>query len=650
MSAATPPMKKPAEILMQFQSRLRSIPDKQARVREIVDFSVIYGDCYGASLVPILEEGIEMAREGGDKVGETLCFCNLAFMNRVSGESAPAKYSTTLPQLIQMVEEIKTVPESYALGLNMLSYFHWFRGEYEKAFHLVFQGLNLSGDSKIVGVAWNNFGLAVFYFDTKDYENARIHYQKAMDIFTGLDHEYGQARASNGLGTLAIVQNRFKDAIPYLEYSASVYRRMGHYAGLSRTSNDMGLLEKKKANYEKAVIHLQQSVELRKEIDHLQGLITSYTELGETYQLMKDHASAFENLEKALNLALEVQAPQKQMRLHKLLYESHKELNNTELALLHFEKYFEVKSQILSDEAANNIKKIQTRFEKEKSEKEAELERFKNVELKKANTIIEQKNKDITDSINYARRIQLGILPAKETLDTCFRSYFVLYKPKDIVSGDFYWAAEAPDHLSQGKVFMIAVIDCTGHGVPGAFMSMLGNTLLNQTITNRNINTAADILNYLNHKLPENLKATGGEQHIRDGMDMTLCIFDFMNMKMQFAGANNPCWVIRDNEIIELKGDKQAITASTDSEKHDYTNHLFNLKKNDHVYLFTDGFADQFGGPNEKKFGYRRLRELLVAINDKTCAQQKEQLFSAFENWRGTLEQIDDVCVIGIRI
>jgi serine phosphatase RsbU (regulator of sigma subunit) len=642
-------MKKPNEIFIEFQNKLDVLADKKSRVQEIVEFSVIYGDNYGVKIIPFLEQGIELSREINDKSGEILCFCNLAFIDRVTGVMKSSKYSNTLQELTEKVESIKTDPESYAMGLNMLSYFHWFRGEYEKAFNLAFESLKISEQKLIIGVAWNNFGLAVFYFDTKDFENSKKHYQKALDTFIALDHEYGKARASNGLGTVAVIQNRINDALPLLEYAATAYRNLGHYAGLSRAVNDMGLLEKTNGNYTKAVTHLKESIELRKEIDHIQGLITSYTELGETYLLMKDHTSALEQLEKGMALAIEIKTQQKEMRLHKLLYDTYKELNNIELALHHFEKFFEVKSQLLSDEAANNIKKVQTRFEKEKAEKEAELERFKNVELKKANAIIEQKNKDITDSINYAKRIQLGILPPKEILDKNFENYFVLYKPKDIVSGDFYWSAAATDRETNEKLSIIATIDCTGHGVPGAFMSMLGNTLLNQTIANRDVRTAADVLNYLNHKLPENLKSTSGEQHIRDGMDMSLCIFDFKNKRMQFAGANNPCWIIRDNQIIELKGDKQAISASVDIEKRNFTNQIFDLQKNDLIYLFTDGFADQFGGPNEKKFTYKRLRELLLTISSKPSQEQKELLNLAFEEWRGNFEQIDDVCIVGIK-
>ena len=643
-------MKKSNEILEEFQNKLETISDKGIRIQEIVEFSLVYGDCYGFKIIGLLEEGIELAREIGDKAGETLCFCNLAFINRVTGVYVDSKYLHTLEELMHMVDEIKDHPNAYSMGLNMLSYFHWFRGEYEISFNLAFKSLKLPDQRQSTGVGWNYFALGVFYFDTKDFENSRMHYQKALDAFNEINHAYGIARSSSGLGTVAIVQNRISDVLPLLEYSAESYRKMSQYAGLSRAVNDMGLLEKTNGNYSKAVMHFKESIDLRKEIEHFQGLITSYTELGETYQKMKDHASALEQLEKGLELAIQINTQQKEMRLHKLMYDTYKVLNNTELALLHFEKFFEIKSKLLSDEAANNIKKIQTKFEKEKSEKETELERFKNVELKKANVIIEQKNKDITDSINYARRIQLGILPPTDVLEKCFKNYFVLYKPKDIVSGDFYWAVESTNKHTDQKLSIIAAIDCTGHGVPGAFMSMLGNTLLNQTISNPDIVNAADVLNYLNAKLPENLKSTGQEQHIRDGMDMALCIFDFKNMKMQFAGANNPCWIIRDNQLIELKGDKQPISASNDLEKRDFTNNTFDLRKNDCIYLLTDGFADQFGGPREKKFSYKRLKEELLTSYGKPCTEQKEILTTAFETWRGSYEQIDDVCIIGIKV
>lgn len=642
-------MKKPDKILAEFNQKLASIPDKKKQVREIIDFITVYGDTYGHDIVPVIDEGISISKEIGFEPGELICYYNLAFFSVMTHGKLKSKHAETIPLVTETIHKLKGDMEWYSMGLNILSFHHWFRGEYEKGFDVIFESIRLAEEVQLPSRGWHYFALAVFYFDTKDYENSAINYQKARDLCKAEGSIYGEARSTNGLGTIAIMQNRTKDAVPLLEFAAGIYRELGHYSGLSRALNDLGLLEKVEKNYDKAIAFLNESIELRKEIDHVQGLVTSYTELGETYLLMKNYPLALEQFEKGLGLALQAKTKQKQMRLYQLLYTTYKALNDTESALKNFEQFYELKTQLLSDESANNIKKIQTKFEKEKSEKETEIERLKNVELKKANAIIEQKNKDITDSINYARRIQLSILPSQETLEKCFENYFVFYQPKDIVSGDFYWAVESVNRQTNEKLAIIAAVDCTGHGVPGAFMSMLGNTLLNQTIVNPQVVTTGDVLDYLNEKLPENLKSTAQDMNIRDGMDMALCIFNFDSMKLQFSGANNPCLIIRDNTIIEIKGDKQPISASNDGTKKKFTNHVADLKKNDCIYLFTDGFADQFGGPKGKKFKYKQLQQVLLENHKKPMPEQKLIFEKLINDWRGGLEQVDDILLIGIR-
>jgi len=339
----------------------------------------------------------------------------LAFFTGVTqGGGIPSKYAEALVDIDALVEKLKQDKEWYPLGINLLSYFHWFKGEYEKGFNLAFEGLKISAENKLSrALAWTYFALGIFYFDTKDLDNAKTNYQTAYDLFTAENYLYGMARSATGLGTIAILQGHANDAQPLLKYAAAIYRDLGHYSGLSRAVNDMGLLEKTKGAYDKAIIHLNESIEVRKEINHIQGLITSYTELGETYLLMKNYELALKQFTSGLEYAKQANSLQKQMRLYKLFYDAYKELNNPGLALINFEQFYEIKTQLMSDEAANNIKKIQTRFEKEKSEKEAEIERLKNVEIKKAYTIIEEKNKDILDSIRYAKRIQTSLLPTE---------------------------------------------------------------------------------------------------------------------------------------------------------------------------------------------------------------------------------------------
>lgn len=271
-----------------------------------------------------------------------------------------------------------------------------------------------------------------------------------------------------------------------------------------------------------------------------------------------------------------------------------------------------------------------------------------NNQLEIKNEIIEEKSKDIRDSINYAQRIQQAILPPAEKIDAVLKDYFILFKPKDIVSGDFYWHAAVkttPQDGRQENIVVMAAVDCTGHGVPGALMSIIGSTILNQTTTAAAVNSPADALGFLNKEITKTLNS------IKDGMDMALCAINFEKMELQYAGANNPLYIVRQKQFIEVKPDKLAIGADTDDAAIKvFTNHVIKLEKGDSVYLFTDGYADQFGGPNGKKFKYKKFQELLIEMQDNTMEEQKHILNYHHELWRGTLEQVDDILVIGIRI
>ncbi len=410
-------MKKPEEILIKFNNYLETIPDKHDKVRAIVEFIVTYGDSYGSKILPMFDLGIAISKEIGYAGAEIILYYNLLFFKGIAQNGIDSPHFTSMPSMEEMHEIISKDEEWKAMGYNQLAFFHWFKGEFEIAFDIIFEALKSSEKRNDISTAWNYFAVAVFYFDTKDFQNAETYYQKANHLFEIVNGEYGKARSVSGLASIAIVQNRPKDALPLLEHSANVYRNLSHYSGLSRALNDMGLLEKSLGNYDKAIGFLNESVEFRSEIGHIQGLITSCTELGEAYLFKKEYTLALQQFEKALELALKSKTLQKQIRLYKLFYDTYKELGNTELALKNFESFFETKSQLLSDEANNNMKRIQTKYEKEKSEREAEMERQKNIELAKANAIIEQKNKDITDSINYAKRIQLSLLPTEIYID-----------------------------------------------------------------------------------------------------------------------------------------------------------------------------------------------------------------------------------------
>jgi serine phosphatase RsbU (regulator of sigma subunit) len=271
---------------------------------------------------------------------------------------------------------------------------------------------------------------------------------------------------------------------------------------------------------------------------------------------------------------------------------------------------------------------------------------------------IEIKNKNITDSINYAKNIQTALLPRHELLDAILPEHFILLKPRDIVSGDFYWFS----YIENLSVF--AAVDCTGHGVPGAFMSMLGSAFLNEIVNKEYITHPGVILRRLRKEIIRSLHQSGEFGEAKDGMDLVVCTIDYSCMKLQFSGANNPMYMIRkkdgrprlpfpvtENEeyiLFDVKGDR--MPASVHIDMHNFNVHEIDFIKGDIIYMFSDGYADQFGGPDEKKFGYLNFRKLLLSVCNESLEAQQEILDRQIEEWKGEMNQIDDIMVIAIRL
>jgi serine phosphatase RsbU (regulator of sigma subunit) len=256
---------------------------------------------------------------------------------------------------------------------------------------------------------------------------------------------------------------------------------------------------------------------------------------------------------------------------------------------------------------------------------------------------IEEIHKEVTDSINYAERIQRSFLATKSLLDENLKNYFVFFKPKAVVSGDFYWASK----INNGN-FALATADSTGHGVPGAIMSILNISSLEKAVE-QGICEPSEILNKTRKTIIERLKKDGSTEGGKDGMDASLICFDLSNHKIFHSAANNPIWIIRENNFIELNPDKMPI-GKHDKDQIAFTQHEFQLEKGDVIYTFTDGLPDQFGGPKGKKFKYVQLKELFLSIHYKTMPEQKQAIEETFNKWKGDLEQVDDITVIGLKI
>jgi serine phosphatase RsbU (regulator of sigma subunit) len=253
---------------------------------------------------------------------------------------------------------------------------------------------------------------------------------------------------------------------------------------------------------------------------------------------------------------------------------------------------------------------------------------------------LSQKNKDIMDSIHYAKRIQNSILSPLKVINEILPSSFVLYKPKDIVAGDFYWV-----HQEEDKIFF-TVADCTGHGVPGALVSLVCSNALTKAVLEMHIHRPAEVLDAATRILEEHFSRS--EEKMMDGMDLAFCMIDKAKNILEYAGANSPLYLIRNNELKEFKPDKQPV--GKHEERKPFTNHVIQLEKDDSIYIFTDGYSDQFGGSQGKKFKYSQFKSLLHSIHGLPAREQQIALEKAIASWKGELEQVDDICVMGVRV
>jgi len=257
--------------------------------------------------------------------------------------------------------------------------------------------------------------------------------------------------------------------------------------------------------------------------------------------------------------------------------------------------------------------------------------------------IITENNREILDSIKYAERIQNAILPSPELIKKALPDSFILYQPKDIVAGDFYWI-----HQLDEDTVIYAAADCTGHGVPGAMLSVVCNNALLRSIKEFKLTQPAKILDKAAEIVADTFERSEEECYIKDGMDISLCSVNYKTGDVQFSGANNALYLIKEGVFTEIKGDKQPVGQYSHTKP--FTNHTFKLNKGDVIYSFTDGYPDQFGGPKGKKFMYKQFRELLISISQKNMATQQQELTQVFNTWKGEHEQVDDLCVIGVRV
>ncbi len=494
------------------------------------------------------------------------------------------------------------------------------------------------------------------YLDSKDLDSAMYYYDLCKNSALKNNDERTYMSAIGNIGNVAYNLKHYDKAIEYNLLTLEGYRKNRIKSEIAVAYGSLADIYKDMKNYPKAILYYDSALTITKEIQSADDFIYNYKGLSETYEMMGNDKEAFkyfklykqwndsinnnQNSKKITQLELDYKYRSEQKE--KDLLQQNKDLITQEK--LSRQKYI-IWTGILGTVLLLGFLGLTIKTNINRKKINAQLQSF-NEEVTRQKDIIEEKNSEITDSITYASRIQQGVIPDDQEMTKLFPGHFVFFKPRDIVSGDFYWA----NRVGNTAKSVIAVADCTGHGVPGAFMSLVGNTLLNQTLNQPSVTTPAQALDYINQQLPKTIKSKSSTGTIKDGMEITMCEFDPETLTMNFAGANSNIYLVRDGAIRIYKGDKQPIGESLSGTIQGYTNHTIALQKNDCIYMITDGFADQFGGEKGKKFKYKPLEDLFCAVSDKNPQEQKDLISSTFNNWKLNHEQVDDVLVIGIKV
>lgn len=518
--------------------------------------------------------------------------------------------------------------------------FYFNSQNYVKALELWNQ--RLSYNPQIRDDVWFISGIGDIYRNTENYYEADKYYQKAIDIAI---HNSDSSNLITLYSNYALIPEARKDINLAIKY----FIKAKKIATLKRDEHNEAVMNSRIANYylkvndyQNAANCIDQAIKFYVSKKQTSVLANLYETKSDILKGLNDYRGAYENIIKSNTLKEMLSNQGVQNKISQLESSIVQEQKDKEILLvnkdLQFQKemrnYFIGGGIILLAFIILIFRSLTLNKSKNKIISQQKLE------TEKQKHLVEEKQKEIIDSISYAKRLQEAILPPQEFVNAHLANNFIYYQPKDIVAGDFYWADKVND------LFFIAAADSTGHGVPGAMISVVCSNALNRTIKEFKLTETGKILDKTRELVLETFEKSASE--VKDGMDISLLCIDSKNKNIFWSGANNPLWYIQDSEIKEIRADKQPIGKSDYPKP--FTTHQINYKQNTTFYLFTDGFADQFGGPNGKKFKYKQFSDLLLKNNNLSQKQQADTINKAFSEWKGDLEQVDDVCVIGIKI
>ncbi len=585
-------------------------------------------------------------------------------------------------------EETRFMKRKLAETINNEGYYYRSIGNIPVALQFYHESLRILEelhDTLNMGILYNNLG--AIYQHQKSFEKALEYHFKSLDLKSLTHDSLGMAHTNNNIGVVYTLQDCVSLSLNYFQRSLDDFLKYNDPAGFARSYYNLGNAYRRLDSLEKSRVYYLKSLESYEAIRHNEGISLTCSGLGLLELKMGNISEAKKYGEYGLSVALKLGNPENIGSNAALLYQVSKKDGDWKRALEMRNLEIQMRDSVMNTKGIQQAADTEAKYQYDKKqairdiEHNAEIEKQQSIseaDKKRQNTVIiavsagfvivlvfafflnnriritrkqkkiieeqkhevEEKNKEILDSIRYAKRIQNAILPSMEAMQNELKKGFVLYKPKDVVAGDFYWLEKI-----ESRVYFAAA-DCTGHGVPGAMVSVVCSNALSKALLEENANSTGDLLDKTRDIVIGRLAKSGEE--MKDGMDISLCAIDFEKMELQWSGANNPLWIVRENELIEYKADKQPV--GVHSAMKNFTTHQIQLLKGDKIYLMTDGFQDQFGGSNGKKFKAAQLKEIILQSKNEDMNDQKVSLENAFENWKTGFEQIDDVCMIGVEI
>jgi serine phosphatase RsbU (regulator of sigma subunit) len=587
--------------------------------------------------------------------------------------------------------------------LNNIGYAYEHQGKIEKALDYYHQALKIKEELGLkpgIAICLNNIG--IIYVNQGDLELALEYYNKSMAIDKEIGNKSGVSSSLSNIGHIHKSKGDTNKAFECYYTALEIAKELNDISNMANLYNNIGTLYKANEAYTEALKYFYKSLELYKKLEYKRGITTSLINIAVVEFRTGNIKNAEKNGLKSLAVAREMNSPNDIKWATDLLYKVYQKQGKGLDALAMYKLNIQMRDSIINEKTQKATIKRQAKYEYEKQktiddaehdklllieQEEKEKQRIitivtslglllvvvflffvfnqlrvtkkqkilieqqkKEVEQQKsivelAHNQLAEKNQEIMDSIIYAKRIQNAILPPDKLVKEYLQESFILYKPKDIVAGDFYWMEQiVPTEKNKEPLILFAAADCTGHGVPGAMVSVVCNNGLNRSVREYGLTEPGEILDKTREIVIQEFEKS--EEEVKDGMDIALCSIE--NNILKYAGANNPLWIIRNGEVLETKANKQPIGRFDREEPYD--THSIELIANDTIYIFSDGYVDQFGGEKGKKLKAKAFREILLSIQNKSMSEQKELIDSAFEDWKGNLEQIDDVCIIGVRI